>query len=102
MIEFCGTNAKNYSELMDDGDNIKKGKGINEDYKRSVFHNEDQMRKMNVIISHNHELFTETMYKVPLSNKDGKRVICEDGIHTYAHGHYKTWSGGSSVSEGTT
>ena len=55
MIKFCGANAKNYSELMDDGDNNKKCKGIkrsvkkrtlhHEDYKRSVFHNEDEMRK---------------------------------------------------------
>ena len=112
MIEFCGANAKHYSELMDDGDNIKKCKGIkravkkktlqHEDYKRCVLINEDQMRRMNIIRSHQHQLFTETMYKVTLSNKDDKRVICEDSIHTYAHGHYETWSGGSSVSEGTT
>ena len=60
------------------------------------------MRRMNIIRSHKHQLFTETMYKVALSNKDDKRWICKDGIHTYAHGHYKTWCGRNSVSEGTT
>ena len=48
------------------------------------------MRKMNVIRSHKHEVYTETVFKVALSHKDDKRVIREDGIHTYAHGHYKT------------
>ena len=56
------------------------------------------MKEMNVIVSDKHQLFTVTKCKMALSNKNDKRVICEDGIHTYAHGHYKTWSGGSSVS----
>lgn len=112
IIEFSGANAKNYIELMDDGQEIKKCKGIkrsvvkktihHDDYKRCVLENEEQMRKMNVIRSHLHEMYTETVNKLAISNKDDKRVICEDGIHTYAHGHYKTWSGGSSVSTGTT
>ena len=43
---------------------------------------------MNVIRSHNHEIYTETVNKVALSHLDDKRIIHEDGIHTYAHGHY--------------
>ena len=59
------------------------------------------MRQMNVIRSHKHEVFTDTVNKVALSCEDDKRVICEDGIHILAHGHFKTESGGSSVSSGT-
>ena len=47
------------------------------------------MRSMNIIRSHKHEIFTETVNKIALSANDDKRVIREDGIHTFAHGHYK-------------
>ena len=62
------------------------------------------MRKMNVIRSHKHDVYTETVNKVALSADDDKRIICEDGIHTFAYGHYRcnTELGGSSVSSGTT
>ena len=60
------------------------------------------MRSMNVIRSHKHEIFTETINKVALSSEDDKRIICEDKIHTLAHGNYKTESGGSCVSSGIT
>ena len=42
---------------------------------------------MNVIRSHKHEIYTETVNKVALSHQDDKRIIREDGIHTYAHGY---------------
>ena len=34
-------------------------------------------------------MFSETVRKIGLSGNDDKRVICEDGIHTLAYGHYK-------------
>ena len=46
------------------------------------------MRDMNIIRSHLHQLYTETVNKVALSANDDKRIIREDGIHTYAIGHY--------------
>ena len=48
------------------------------------------MRKMNVIRSHKHEIFTETVNKISLSANDDKRIILEDKIFTLAYGHYKT------------
>ena len=58
------------------------------------------MRQMQVIRSKLHDVYTETVNKVALSGDDDKRIICEDGINTFAYGHYltKTESGGSSVS----
>ena len=44
MIEFCGANAKNYSELMDDGNNIKKCKGIKRSVKNRTLQHEDYKR----------------------------------------------------------
>jgi len=46
------------------------------------------MRKMNVIRSRLHEVFSEEVNKIALSSEDDKRVIMEDGIDTKAYGHY--------------
>ena len=43
---------------------------------------------MNVIRSHNHEIFAETVNKVALSYNDDKEIIFKDGIHTYSYGHF--------------
>ena len=43
---------------------------------------------MNIIRSHDHDVYSETVNKVALSYEDDKRVILEDKIHTLAHGHY--------------
>ena len=49
----------------------------------------EQLRKMNVIRSHSHEIYTEEINKVALSADDDKRIILEDGVSTLAYGHYK-------------
>ena len=59
-------------------------------YKKCLFSEKPQMRKMNVIRSHKHEIFTETVNKIALSANDDKRIILEDKISTLAYGHYKT------------
>ena len=45
---------------------------------------------MNIIRSHQHEVYSERVNKVALSREDDKRIILEDGIHTLAHGHHKS------------
>ena len=67
---------------------VVKKKISHQDYKDCLFSGRPQMRKMNVIRSHGHEIFTETVNKVALSANDDKRVIL-DGIHTVAHGHVR-------------
>ena len=113
IAEFVGLRAKLYSLRMDNGEEIKKDKGVKSsvvkngisfyDYMNCLSNKKPQMRKMNVIRSHMHDVYTETVNKVALSADDDKRVICEDGIHTFAYGHYRcnTKLGGSSVSSGT-
>ena len=49
------------------------------------------MRKMNVLRSHGHEIFSETVDKIALSSNDDKRIIMEDKISTFAYGPYKIW-----------
>ena len=48
-----------------------------------------QYRRMNIIRSYSHYVFTEEINKVALSADDDKQYILEDGIHTLAHGHYR-------------
>ena len=60
-----------------------------EDYKKCLTNRKPQLRKMNVIKSHKHNVFTEEVNKVALSADDDKRHILEDGIHTLALGHYR-------------
>jgi hypothetical protein len=98
--EFVGLRSKLYSYKMCDGqDEHKKCKGIkksvvkktitHEDYKDCLFTRREQMRKMNVIRSHLHNIYCEEINKVALSADDDKRVIVDDGVHTLAYGHYR-------------
>ena len=42
---------------------------------------------MNVLRSHKHDMFAETVNKVALSSNEDKKIICADGIHTFLYGH---------------
>ena len=55
-----------------------------------LFNQTTQMRKMNVIRSYKHEIYTEEVNKVALSGDDDKRIIMKDRIRTMAYGHYLT------------
>ena len=98
MQEFVGLRAKLYSYKMYEGDEAKKCKGVKqfvvkkeitfEDYKTCLFDKKEQMRTMNVIQSHRHEVYTEQVNKIALSSNDDKRVIWEDRVHTLAYEHY--------------
>ena len=54
-----------------------------------MFSRKEQHRKMNLIRSHCHEIYTEEINKIALffSSDDDKRVTMTDGIHTLAYGH---------------
>ena len=97
--EFVGLRAKLYSYKLHDGCGDKKCKGVkksvvkkkisHQDYKDCLFEGTTKMSKMNVIRSHCHEMYTETINKKALDWNDDKRIICEDRMSTYAYGHYK-------------
>ena len=84
---------------MFEGKEEKKCKGVKkavikkyisfDDYEECLFSKKPQMRKMNVIRSHQHEIFSETVNKIALSADDDKRIILADKISTLAFGHYK-------------
>ena len=97
--EFVGLRAKLYSYKMLEGEESKKCKGVkksvikktitHEDYKKCLFTGKEQLRKMNIIRSHRHEVYTEEVNKVALDRTDDKRHILEDAIHTLALEHYR-------------
>ena len=100
--EFVGLRAKLYSYRMFEDKESKKCKRIKKavvknsithaDYKTCFFTRKEQLRKMNVIRSHMHEVYTEVVNKIALSPSDDKRHILEDQTHTLALGHYKIFS----------
>ena len=96
--EFVGLRAKLYSYKLHDKEH-KRCKGVkrsvvaktitHEDYKNCLKTKNEQLRTMNVIRSHGHELYTEQINKVALSANDDKRIILEDGVSTLAYGHWR-------------
>ena len=99
IVEFFGLRAKLYSYRILDGSEDKKCKEMTknvtkrsiqfDDYQECLFSRNDQHRKMNVIGSHCHLIYTEEINKIALSSDDDKRVIMADRIHTLAYGHTK-------------
>ena len=78
--EFVGLRAKLYSYKMFEGKESKKCKGIkksvvnksitHEDYKNCLFTGKEQLRKMNVIRSYKHEVYTEVVNKIALCSNE--------------------------------
>jgi hypothetical protein len=94
--EFVGLRAKLYSYKMCEDikkREVKKCKGISkvvvkksithEDYKNCLFTEEEQMRNMNVIRSHLHEMYIESVRKIALSSADDKTAVLQGRISTY-------------------
>ena len=97
--EFVGLRAKLYSFKMFEGKESKKCKGIkksvvkksisHEDYKNCLLKGKEQYQTMNVIRSHNHEVYTEEVNKIALCPDDDKRHIIEGQTDTLALWHYR-------------
>ena len=97
--ESVGLREKLYSYKMFEGEESKKSKGVkksvvknsiaHEDYKKCLFTGKEHVRKMNIIRSHKHEVYTEEVNKITLCPSDNKMHILEDGVHTLALGHYR-------------
>ena len=97
--EFVGLRSKLYSYKMLHGEEEKKCKGVKKpviknrikfnDYKECLFTGKKQLKKMNIIKSQKHVVYSEEVNKIALSSNDDKRIIFVDGVHTLAHGHRK-------------
>ena len=80
IAEFVSLRAKLYFYKLLDGSENKKCKGVTknvtkrniqfDDYRECLFSRKEQHRKMNVILSHCHEIYTEEINKIALSSDD--------------------------------
>ena len=99
IIEFVGLRSKMYSYIKDNDEGGKTAKGIkkivikkditHENYKQTLFNNEQMHHTMKTIRSYNHQLGSYELNKVSFSCFDDKRYIHNDGVTSYAYGHYK-------------
>ena len=99
MIEFIGIRPKNYCTVMEDLKESKKAKGIKKaciknsitsnDYRSCVLGYTITNVSFNLIRSKNHKIGSINVQKSALCPYDDKRYVCDDGINTLAHGHYK-------------
>ena len=88
-----------YSYVKDNEQTARTAKGIkkqvikkdirHEDYKHVLFNNEQIHHTMKSIRSKNHQLGSFELNKISLSCFDAKRFIHENGITSYAYGHYE-------------
>ena len=88
-----------YSIKLDDGKETKTAKGIkkyvikkdlkHENYNEILTSGKNIYSTMKMIRSSKHQLYTMEMNKVSLSAYDDKRYILDNGISSYAYGHYR-------------
>ena len=55
-------------------------------YKKALFNNETIRCTQQKLKSDYHNIYTQTVHKIALNNKDDKRIQSFDGIHTYPYG----------------
>ena len=99
IYEFVGLRSKMYSYIKDNQQGGKTAKGIkknvikkditHDNYKQTLFNNQQMYHKMKTIRSESHQLGSYEINKVSLSCFDDKRYIHEDGKTSYAYGHHK-------------
>ena len=98
VCEIVGLRSKMYSYIKDNKKGAKTAKGIKKNiiknelthinYKETLFDKKQMHHKMKTIRSQNHQIRSYEINKVSLSCYDDKRYILENGINTYAYGHF--------------
>ena len=99
VTEFVGLRSKMYSYTLDNKQSKRTTKGIkkniiqnnltHDNYKKVLLSEEQIHHSMKTIRSMKHQLASYELNKISLSCFDDKRYIHENGITSYAYGHYK-------------
>ena len=94
ITHFVGLRPKLYNYKVENEKELKKCKGIKKnvvkktidfnDYVKCLFTGEKEMRKMKIIRSEKHEIYSKEVNKIALSSEDDKRQVLEDKVHTLA------------------
>ena len=97
ITEFVTLRPKTYSFLTDDGKEDKKAKGTKKcvikkmikfnDYKKCLLNVEIILKSQQRFISNKHDVYTEDVNKIALSNDDDKRIVSPDKISSYPYGY---------------
>ena len=94
MTHFVGLRPKLYSFKIEEDKEVRKCKGIKksvvkkkldfDDYVKCLFLGKKEMRKMKIIRSENHNIYSKEVNKIALSNEDDKRKVLKDKVKTEA------------------
>ena len=97
ITEFVTLRPKTYSYLTDDGKEGKKAKATKKcvikkiinfnDYKKCLLNDEVMLKSQQRFISKKHDVYTENINKIALSNNDDKRIVSSDKITSYPYGY---------------
>ena len=97
ITEFVTLSPKTYSFLTDDGKEDKKAKGTKKciikkmikfnDYKKCLLDDEVILKSQQRFISKKHDVYTENINKIALSNNDDKRIVSSNKISSYPYGY---------------
>ena len=97
ITEFVTLRPKTYSYLTDDGKEDKKAKRTKKCiikkmikfnyYKKCLLNNEVILKSQQRFISKKHDVYTENINKIALSNDDDKRIVSSDKITSYPYGY---------------
>ena len=97
ITEFVTLRAKTYSFLTDDGKEDKKAKGTKKcvikkmikfnDYKKCLLNDEVILKSQQRFTSKKHDVYTENIHKIALSNNDDKIIVSSNKISSYPYGY---------------
>ena len=97
ITEFVTLRPKTYSFLTDDGKEDKKAKGTKNcaikeminfnDYKKCLLNDEVMLKPQQRFISKKHDVYTENINKIALSNNDDKRIVSSNKVTSYPYGY---------------
>ena len=97
ITEFVTLRPKTYSYSTDDGKEDKKAKRTKKciikrmikfnDYKNCWLKDKVLLKSQQRFISKKHDVYTEDIKKIALSNDDGKRIVSSDKITSYSYGY---------------
>ena len=96
IMEFVTLRPKTYSFLTDDGKEDKKAKGTKKcvvkkmikfnDYRKCLLDDQVILKSQQKFISKKHDVYTENIKKIALSNNDDKRIVSSNKISSYPYG----------------
>ena len=97
IMEFVTLRPKTYSYLINHSKEDKKAKGTKKyvikrmikfnDYKNCSLKDELILKSQQRFISKKHNVYTENINKIALSNSDDKRIVSSDKITSYPYGY---------------